>query len=218
MSDGLRLTGYGLSVYTRAVRMALAAKGEGYDYAECDPFDAAQAEGLRALHPFARVPVLDHGAFRIYETQAILDYLEAALPGPALTPGDVKARARMRQVMGITDAYLYWPLVRQAFSHAVFQPRVGEGGDPGEAEAGLRAAPPVLDALEEIAGEGLVLVPGMFTLADCLLWPMLDYFREIPEGAAMLKARPALHLWAAAMDHRPEARATRPDLPEGGQT
>ncbi|WP_371260902.1 glutathione S-transferase N-terminal domain-containing protein [Bradyrhizobium sp. Cp5.3] len=38
-------------------------------------------------YPFGRMPVLDHGDFRLYETQAILRYLDRALPQPAFDAG-----------------------------------------------------------------------------------------------------------------------------------
>ncbi len=210
----VRLTGYEYSVYTRAVRMALVARGLAHDYREADPFDAVQAHALRDLHPFGRVPVLEDGGFRLWETQAILDYVSGQGAGEALVPRDVRARARMRQVMGIADSYIYWPLVRQAVSHAIFLS--ARDADTERAmtiiAAGLSEAPRVMDALDEIAGEGLVLVPGGLTLADCLLWPMLDYVRMIPEGREVMDAREALSRWAEAMETTPAVRATRPDL------
>ncbi|MEQ9260012.1 MAG: glutathione S-transferase family protein [Roseovarius sp.] len=212
MTEGLILTGYSLSVYTRAARMALVARGLEAGAVECDPFGEAGARHLQGLHPFGRVPVLEHGAFRLWETQAILDYLDTLGGAPPLTPSGPRPRARMRQVMGIVDSYLYWPLVRQVFSNAVFQPMAGEAADAAQIAEGLRKAGPVLDALEEIAGEGLVLRPGERTLADCLLWPMLDYFGMAPDGAAMLAERPALAGWGRDMQACPVALATKPPL------
>ena len=43
-----------------------------------------------ARHPFGRVPVLEHDAFSLYESQAILRSLDRVLPTPALTPVDPK--------------------------------------------------------------------------------------------------------------------------------
>lgn len=43
--------------------MRLAAKGLAHDDVECDPFQAAARDRLRALHPFGRVPVLEAGNF-----------------------------------------------------------------------------------------------------------------------------------------------------------
>lgn len=212
MSSSIQLIGYRYSVYTRAVRMALHAKGVGYSFVDCDPFTADGAFSLKALHPFGRVPVLKHKGFCLYETQAILDYIEAVHCPPTLTPDEAKARARMRQVMGIADNYLYVPLVRQAFSHGVFRPIMGEDADPRKVEMGLSAAAEVLDALDDIADEGNVLYPGVNCLSDCLLWPMLDYFQRLDRGSALLKQRKALVRWADWMASTPHAIATRPRL------
>jgi glutathione S-transferase len=59
------------------------------------------------LHPFNRVPVIDHGDFRVYETQAILRSVDAVFPGPALQPAAPKSAARMNQIIGINDWYLF---------------------------------------------------------------------------------------------------------------
>ena len=53
------------------------------------------------------MPVLEHDGFALYETQAILRYLDRILPAPALSPADPKAAARMDQVMNISDWYLF---------------------------------------------------------------------------------------------------------------
>lgn len=211
MTEGLRLTGYCFSVYTRSVRMALAAKGLEYDYAECDPFGEGAA-ALTRLHPFGRVPVLEAGDFRLWETQAILDYLEGIAPEPRMVPEGPEGVARMRQVMVIADSYAYWPLVRQVFSNGVFSALEGEAGDARALADGLAAAPRVLDALEEIAAEGRVLRPGSLDLAGCHLWPMLDYFGMVPDGEEMIAARPALEGWCGWMHTCPAAHATRPVL------
>ncbi|MEO3413814.1 glutathione S-transferase family protein [Roseovarius sp. CAU 1744] len=213
---GVVLTGYALSVYTRSARMALAEKGVTCDYAECNPFDPADALTLLQAHPFGRVPVLEHRGFRLYETAAILDYINAAFDGPALVPGDPQAAARMRQVISMVDNYVYWPLVRQAFSHGVYRPLVGEAADMARMQDGLEAAPRVLDALEEIAAEGLVLRPESASLACCHLFPMLDYFAMLPEGRELLAQRDALSGWVYAAGRRRAAALTRPELETRG--
>ena len=67
-------------------------------------------------------------------------------PSPArrCSPGDPRALARMDQIIGIVDAYGYWPMVRQVFSHRVFRPRVGQPGDEAEIARGLPASAKVL--------------------------------------------------------------------------
>jgi glutathione S-transferase len=164
-------------------------------------------------HPFGVVPVLIHGGFHIYETNAITRYLDAAFPDPALTPCLPSAVARMAQVIAMIDAYGYRPMVRQVFEHRVFRPANGEALDEAEVAAGLRASGKVLAALESVAAEGLVLAKGQMTLADCHLAPMLDYFTAVPEGAALLARCPALSRWWADVAERPSLIRTNPGLP-----
>ena len=200
------------SVYTRTVRMVLHIKSVPYEMNEVDPFDPDQTETVRALHPFVRVPILHVDGFALYETQAILDYVEALWPDPSLRPEDAKRAARMRQVMSLADSYLYWSLVRQAAVQYVFNPLLGEPVDDGELAAGLEAAPRVLDALEDLASGGLVLEQGQVTLADCHLWPMMEYALMVPEIAQMAGQRPGLATWCEAIAGHPAAQATAPDL------
>jgi glutathione S-transferase len=184
------LHGWRHSLYTQAALVVLAEKGVGCDVADVDPFADPQA-ALAAGHPFGRVPVLQHGAFRIYETQAIGAYVDAAFAGSALTPEAPKARARMVQAIALFDAYGFAPMIAQHYAHAVFAPHRGEPADPAQAASGLTAAQRVCLALEEIAAEGLVLA-GPLTLADCHLGPMLRAFALSPDGATLMATCPAL--------------------------
>lgn len=204
------LFGYHYSVYTRTVRMVLHIKTVPYAIEDIDPFAPSGAQALQGHHPFQKVPVLRADGFDLYETQAILDYLDARYPDPALRPEGPEACARMRQVMGIADSYLYRPLVRQAASQHVFHPLLGEPVDAGELAAGLQAAPRVLDALETLSSE--ILRPGHLTLADCHLWPMMEYALMVPEIAQMVADRSGMAAWCEAMRAHPAAKATAPDL------
>ena len=204
------LTGYRFSVYTRAARIALAEKGVGFDYVEHDPF----AAGAAGPHPFGRVPVLRHGDFEVYETAAIIGYIDDGFDGPGLMPEGARAVARVAQVTGMVDAYGYWPLVRQVYSHAVFRPAVGEAVSVETLAEGLTAAPRVLAALEDVAGEGLVLNRTM-TRADCLLAPMVAAFTSAPQGAEMLAGYPALSEWWGWVRARESVRGTEDGLLTG---
>ena len=212
MAEGLILNGFGPSVYTRIVRMALIEMGLDADYVECDPFSEVPDQTLAALTPFGRVPVLQQGDFTLPETTAILRYLDALATGPSLVPQDPRAAARMTQVMGIVDSYAYLPLVRDVFSHGFFRPLIGAAADAQRVEAGCTAAHPVLQALESIAAEGLVLNGGL-TLADLHLAPMMDYFNRVPEAARMLADHPSLSAWWDGIKGRTSLAQTDPFAP-----
>lgn len=209
----LILHGYRYSVYVRIVRLVLAEKGVAYERVEVNPFAAdVPAEYLR-LHPFGRVPTLVHDGFALYETGAITRYVDRAFPGPALQPADPKRLARMDQIVGVVDAYAYWPLVRQVFVHDVVRPHMGTAGDAAELEKGLQAADKVLDALEALAAAAPWLTGSDISLADFHLGAMVAYFARSSRGAERLAARPRLAAWWGRLGARPSFAATEPGLP-----
>lgn len=211
MSD-LTLHGFRYSVYVRAARLALEFRGLTYDMDEVNPFDPEGA--ARNPHPMNRIPVLDHGDFRVYETTAVMSYIATAFPGPPLIPADPVARARMVQVQGITDAYAYWPMVRQVYIAAVFDPSVGRPRNEAKIARGLAATVPVLAMLEEIAAEGHVLTGEEISLADLHLAPMIAAFTAAPEGYRALANCGALHRWWQSMVGRDCLAVTDAGLPD----
>jgi len=204
------LHGYRPSVYVRVARLALAEKGVAYDQVEVNPFAADAPPDYLALQPFNRVPTLVHDGFVLYETGAITRYVDRAFAGPSLQPAEVRALARMDQIIGIVDSYAYWPLVRQVYVHAVGLPRRGQAGDPEEIAGGLAAAAKVLAALDGLVADAAFLVGPALSLADLHLLPMIAYFTEAPEGAALLAQHPRLDNWFARMKTRSSFAVTDP--------
>ncbi len=194
MADPVQLHGYRYSVYNRIARLVLLSKGVEHRTIEVDPFAELSPAYLK-LHPFGRVPVLIHGGFTLFETNAITRYVDRGFDGPPLQPEGACALARMDQLISVVDSYAYRPMVRQVSSHGFFRPLFGEPGSREEVDSGLEASAPVLSFLDSIAGEGLVLDGLRITLADCHLAPMIDYFVRAEEGKAALSRRPALQRW-----------------------
>ena len=209
----LVLHSYRYSVYVRIVRLVLAEKGLAYESVEVNPFSADLPAGYLALHPFGRVPALVHDGFALYETGAIIRYLDRLFPAPALQPTDPRRLARMDQIMGVVDAYAYWPLVRQVFVHDVVRPHMGTAGDTAELEKGLAAAAKVLDALEDLAAAEPWLTDPEISLADFHLGAMVAYFAQSARGAELLARRPRLSAWWQRFRARPSVAATAPGLP-----
>jgi glutathione S-transferase len=209
----LVLHGYRYSVYLRIARLALAEKGIDCDPVEINPFAPDLPAAYLALNPFGRVPTLVHDGFALYETSAITRYIDRAFDGPRLQPDTPKSLARMDQIIAVADAYAYWPLVRQIFSHAVFRPRLGGQTDAQEIVHGLAAAPRVLDALESLASGDAFLVGSSLSLADLHLGAMIAYFAQADEGKALLSARPRLAAWWQRLGERASISATDPGLP-----
>lgn len=203
---GLTLFAYPPSVCCQIVSMALAECGQIAKVVAVDPFENPD----NTPHPFGHVPVLDHDQFRLYETVAILRYLNARFAGDSWTPPQPHAQARAAQVQAITDTHAYWPLVRQVYSHRVFRPAQGQAADQTVIDAGLQKSAKVLTELDNIATEGLVLNGEQLTTADLHLAPMIGFFAAAPEGAQMLARFGALSRWWQFASSRDSYLATRP--------
>ena len=215
MKDPVHLHGYRYSVYNRIARLALLSKRVEHQTIEVNPF-AELSEAYLMLHPFGRVPVLTHGAFKLFETSAITRYVDRTFKGRSLQPESAVALARMDQVIAVIDAYAYWPMVRQVSSHAFFRPFVGEPSSREQVDEGLEASSKVLAFLNGVAGEGKVLTGGDFTLADCHLAPVIDYFVRAEEGQAALSAHLALQRWWDQVSALDILKATDPFTVQAG--
>ena len=66
--------------------------------------------GYLEINPLGVVPAAVHGEHRLYESTAIMEYVDAAFDGPALRPSDPVERWRMRWWMKFVDEY-YAPAV-----------------------------------------------------------------------------------------------------------
>lgn len=95
------LAGYFRSSAAYRVRIALALKGLSYRYEAVHLLrDGGQqlSAAYRARNPLALVPTYEEGDLRITQSLAILEYLEARHPTPALLPADAAGQARVRQI------------------------------------------------------------------------------------------------------------------------
>src|SRR6476660_1946252 len=192
------------SPFGHAVLTTLEEKGARYSFSPLAPGGLRSPEHL-ARHPFGRVPVLEHGAFLLYETQAILRYRDRVLPNPPLTPADPKRAARMDQVMNVNDWYLFQGVANVIVFHRVVGPRVmGLAPD----EAAMPKARAVFDELARLLGGQSFFTGETMTLADLLVAPHLGLFSFAPEWPALVAPHKNLVAWLARMEARPSLQAT----------
>ncbi len=203
--------GISFSPYVRSVAMALEIKGVPYRHQALDlrpiPGGLHSPEHL-ALHPFGRVPILEDGGFRLYETQAILRYLDARYPQPALQPTDPRALGRMSQAMGIHDCYLFTRSIRPIGAERVVRPvLMGLAPDEAVVAAALPETQVCLTALDDLLGDSPYLAGDALSLADLLLAPQLHMISAAPEVRDMLRGT-GLFAWLERMLAHPSMVAT----------
>jgi glutathione S-transferase len=196
------------SPFGRAVLATLEEKAATYRLVPVAPGTFRSPEHL-ARHPFGRVPVLEHNGFSLYESQAILRYLDRVLPAPAFTPGDCKAAARMDQVMNVNDWYLFQGVANVIIFHRVVGPRLmGLAPDEAAIEAAMPKAHTVFTELARLLGEQRHFTGDAVSLADLLIAPQLVFFTQTPEWSGLSAPHANLVAWLARMEARPSFQAT----------
>src|ERR1700751_1276794 len=133
------------SCYVWSARLALAEKGVTHELVDV-PFGAHREELHLSRQPFAKIPAFEHDGFTLYETQAIMRYVDEAFPAAPLQPIEVHPFARMNQIMGIVDNYLAPTLLANVIFQRMVAPRLGR---PVDEDAITAALPKVRHCLGE---------------------------------------------------------------------
>ncbi len=196
------------SPFGRSVLAMLEEKRASYRLAPLAPGSLKTPEYLK-LHPFGRVPVLDHEGFLLYETQAILRYLDRVLPQAPLTPSEAKHAARMDQAMNVNDWYLFQGVGNVIIFHRVIGPRVlGLAPDEEAIKTAMPKAHAVFDELSRLLGAQPYFAGEELSLADLMLAPGIEFFTIIPEWSVLGAPHANLVAWMKRMQDRPSMKAT----------
>lgn len=198
------------SPYVRSAAVGLEEKGARFIIVALRPFEA-KSPGYLKRHAFGRVPLLSHGKFELYETQAILRYLDRIIPEPCFTPHDPRAEARMNQLCGITDCYVMPHISIGISFDRLVAPRLGLPVDESKIKSFVPRAHTCLAEISRLLQEQDFLAGDSISIADLLLAPHLAFFAQAPEGGEILNRYPALEAWLDRMSSRPSFMRTTPE-------
>src|ERR1700747_3840814 len=95
------LYGFPRSVYVQMAGSVLTHHEVAYAFYDLETEMNTPAH--LALHPFERVPILRHGDFTLYETGAIVGYVDEVFGSCRLTPGDPQLRGGLSPGVGAGD-------------------------------------------------------------------------------------------------------------------
>ncbi|HZK89940.1 MAG TPA: glutathione S-transferase family protein [Stellaceae bacterium] len=201
--------GPAMSPYVWSVRLALAEKGVAHELISVSPSEFREEPHV-SRHPFGKVPAFEHDGFALYETQAIMRYVDEAFPAAPLQPLEVHPFARMNQIMGIVDAYLTPSLLGGVLYQRLVAPRLGRPTDETAVEAALPRVRQVLAEIARLAGDQEFLAGDSVTLADLMTIPQLYYFNGLAEGQTQFAELPVLAAWVGRMTERQSLQVTKP--------
>lgn len=178
----------------------MAADEKGVDHA-LNPVVFGSDEHL-SLHPFGKMPVMQHGEVILYETQAITHYIDRAFDGPPLQPADALGQAQVLRWISLVNAYVF-PVMNRFMKERLVRPAWGFEVDQDFVQSARDPLRLQMRIIGEAVADGGYLVGDQLTLADAFLLPHLLFFGRTPEGAALLRTTPAAAAWLERMTSRP---------------
>lgn len=199
------------SPYAWRVWLALEHKGIAYEMktVSFSAGDLAKPEYV-ALNPRRKVPTIADGDFSLYESAAILEYLEEQYStGKVLFPGSVRQRAVIRRLVREADEYLAHALERLV-DHVLFTKR--EKWDLAVIAAGREAFLKELEVFEGYLRDDWF--GSELSAADFAIYPIIALCLRMEKKKDDLNVRgsigPKITKWMKRMEALPFFEKTYP--------
>lgn len=156
----LTLCGFAVSNYYNKVKLALLEKDVAFveEHVKTGRTD----EDVLSCSPLGKIPYIRTPQGSLCESEAILEYIEAAYPNPPLMPADPFAAAKVRELAIFIELHLEL-VVRELYTQAFFGGTVSENTQARvrkQLEKNIAGAKRLLKFSPYVAGDS-------FTLADC---------------------------------------------------
>ena len=178
----LVLFGPALSSYVRTARMICFERGVPHMVEPVELGSDAHAK----LHPWHRVPILRHGDVTLYETSAIVRYIDEIGTGASLVPASAAARGAMEQWISSINCYVYDSLIRNYALRYVLPKLRGQDPDLNEVRAGVPNMERDMTVLDHAYARTAWIAGETMSLADLFVAPIVQTASMFPEGKAAL--------------------------------
>lgn len=204
----ITLCGFPISNYYNKVKLALLEKN--IPFTEEVVMTKSTDPAVLAASPLAKIPFIRTPQGGLCESQAILEYLEAAYPAPALMPADAYAAAKVRELIVYIDLHLEL-VVRDLYPQAFFGGTVSDGTKARvrkQLDANIAAFKALAKFAPFVAGDA-------FTQADCAAYvslPLVGMATKAVYGEdLMLAAGVDYKTYAKMIGERPSAQRVNAD-------
>ncbi len=198
------------SPFSWKVWLALEHKQLPYDFnvLSLQQGDQKTLEYL-AINPRGKVPTLIDDGFTLWDSAAIVEYLEERYPEQPLLPHDLQERAIARRVVAEANQHLY-PVARRLLEQTLF--RLDGAGDATVISTALADLQRELTYFEDaFCGDYCA---GNLSLADFTLYPMLALVRRLhskqPQHAVGARPGPKLTAFMQRIEQLPYFAKTFP--------
>ncbi|MEX0840183.1 MAG: glutathione S-transferase family protein [Parvibaculum sp.] len=192
-----------VSVYLWTASLVAAEKGVSWSVDPVEPGSASH----RALNPFAKSPVLQHGDVYIYETLAIAHYIDRAFDGPALQPADPRGQSQALRWASLVNAYIFPTMTNGIAKERLLVPAQGGTTDEARVAQAAKDMAMQLGVVTRDLEAHPFLTGDTLSIADCFLLPHVHLASMTPEGASAIEAAPKVAAWLEVMRARPSFAA-----------
>jgi glutathione S-transferase len=158
-----------LSGSSRRVTVVAQVLGLQLDEQIVDLMNPHERAGLTAINPNGKVPVLEDGDFRLWESHAIIQYLCDKTPGQTLYPKEPRARADINRWLFWISAHLGPPLGGLGWERVWKKYVMGTPADPTLVAYHEKAFHQVMKVVDDHLATRTYLVGETLTLADLSL-------------------------------------------------
>jgi glutathione S-transferase len=200
---GIKLHYHPLSTYSRRVLIAFNEKQIPHELVVVDmPARKHREQPYLSLNPYGRVPTLEEDGLVLYESTAILNYLEATRPTPPLAPADARQRALIDMHMKLCDLQFTRHAGTIVFPKRFLPKERWNAAAMADAKVQIETHLAILD--KQLAGK-TCLVGEQLSLADVCYMPFLEFLPLME-----IAPPPAVEAWSQRLLSRPSAVQTRP--------
>jgi glutathione S-transferase len=167
------LFGATVSPFVRKVLIVAAEKGIQLENQPTNPRTSDDPDFI-AASPFRKIPAFKDGDYTLADSTAIVNYLEAKFPNPAVIPQEARARGKAIWFEEMADTILFNAGSKIFFNRIVLPKFLNAPGDEAEAsEAQATLLPPMYAYLETVVPAAGFLVGDGFTIADISVTSMI---------------------------------------------
>jgi len=205
----MRLYSFFRSTAAYRVRIALNVKGVAYETISVNlPGAAHHAAEFRALNPQATIPTLDDDGTVLWQSLAIIEYLDSRYPAPRLIPAEPVARARVQALAQLIACEIHPLNNLRVLKYLRGELKLDEAAVSKWYSHWIAEAFGPLETLVTKFGGGRYCFGDALSLADVCLVPQVYNARRF---ACDLTPYPTLVRIADALSTEPAFAAAAPD-------
>jgi len=194
-----------MSNFGQSVCMLAIEKGVPYVFEHTSP----QTDEAKAIHPFGKIPVMQHGDVTLCESTAIAHYIDAAFDGPKFFPEDPAVAAKVDEWASLHCCIFDQSIIRKYVLGYLFPGTEDGKPDRKRIDGALKEMKRQMAFLEEHLQDRDYFVGDGLTYADLAMFPTLKAMLAFPESKELVKSHANVSRFIGMISERESAKKVK---------